>query len=213
MVSQIIPIPLRWSALKWQFREWRVDRALRTESGRQDFLRMLEHQTLHLSAHHLLRESLELPGDVVECGVYRGASLLRFAYTMSQAESNKALFGCDSFDGFPVESVRNLDVAKGRIRSRVATKFRHVSHVPARIHRLCKLFQFSNVELIPGYFHNTLQQFKDRELCFVHLDVEYSVKQFTFDHDIYLLFCILSAIKIIQNHNKDCVYRTACRIH
>lgn len=49
-----------------------------------------------------LRESApQIPGDVVEIGVYRGASLLAAAILLDELDSGKEIWGFDSFSGFP----------------------------------------------------------------------------------------------------------------
>ena len=166
------PIPLRWSALKWKIREWKEDRKLRTPKGRRDYLQAIREESRDMCLTNLLRNVWQLEGDVMECGVFRGKSLLRLATTMSDAGSSKALFGLDSFGGFPVNSVRSIDVPLGRLRGRVESKFRYVEHVPNRIMKLCETFGFQNVELVPGYFEDTIEKFTNRKLCFVHLDVD-----------------------------------------
>jgi hypothetical protein len=60
-----------------------------------------------------------VPGDLVECGVYRGDSLLYLA-TMA---ADKQVYGLDSFAGFPPNRERkqgftdtSLDIVKARVR-------------------------------------------------------------------------------------------------
>ncbi len=166
------PIPLRWSAMKWRFREWKVDRKLKTDAGKREFRNSLREASRKLCVTSLLRQTWQLEGDVLECGVFRGQSLLQIASTIADAKSNKKLYGLDSFEGFPVGSVQKIDVPVGRFQSRVQTKFQHVRHVPDRIMRLCDQFGFQNVELVPGYFEETLSQLEGRKFCFVHLDVD-----------------------------------------
>ena len=129
-------------------------------------------QSNALFLNRQLDQCLRLDGDVAECGVFRGASLLRLACTLRQANSDKSLIGFDSFGGFPAGSVEDVDVPAKRILSRVASKFRHVEHVPARIRNHCRMFNFKNVELVPGYFDETLKEVRNRKFCFVHLDVD-----------------------------------------
>jgi len=61
-----------------------------------------------LLAHwEIYQEISTLPGAVVECGVYKGASLIRFATFRSLLECNEGrqIIGFDAFGDFPRESV------------------------------------------------------------------------------------------------------------
>lgn len=56
-----------------------------------------------LIAHYeLFRMCQEVPGDIVECGVFRGASLMRFAaFRNLFGKTGKRIVGFDTFDTFP----------------------------------------------------------------------------------------------------------------
>ncbi len=62
---------------------------------------------------------LELPGDVIECGVYRGGTLAKIFRTVSKCSADKQVFACDSFEGFPEEDVGRIDVGYFRFLSRI----------------------------------------------------------------------------------------------
>lgn len=163
---------LRWSVIRWNWREWKQDRMLRNQKGQCAVLKEICHQAESMCLSNLLKGTLGLPGDVLECGVFRGHSLLRLAAMIKENGSAKSLFGCDSFEGFPPGSVQEKDRSILRRMRRVETKFRSTSHVPSRIERLCRIFDFRNVTTVKGFFEESLEQFNDREFCFVHLDVD-----------------------------------------
>src|SRR5438045_4582403 len=48
----------------------------------------------------LLKSVTALPGDVAECGVYQGASLIPVGLYLRQHKIPKLLFAFDSFEGF-----------------------------------------------------------------------------------------------------------------
>ena len=52
----------------------------------------------------LLERCSELEGDVIECGVYRGGNLIELAKKLKSIESNKVVYGLDTFEGLPVVS-------------------------------------------------------------------------------------------------------------
>ncbi len=56
-----------------------------------------------LALYELFKKTLDIPGVIVECGVFRGASLIRLA-TFRDLFSNpqaKKVIGFDTFDGYP----------------------------------------------------------------------------------------------------------------
>lgn len=57
-----------------------------------------------LVRNELFRMTLDIPGDIVECGVLKGASLLLFLKLLHiyAHGSNKRVIGFDLFDSFPV---------------------------------------------------------------------------------------------------------------
>ena len=52
----------------------------------------------------LVRQSEEVAGDIVEFGVWRGASLITTALILIDLESKKVVHGYDTFAGFPAKS-------------------------------------------------------------------------------------------------------------
>jgi hypothetical protein len=56
-----------------------------------------------LAHYELFRRTINLPGDIVELGVYRGASLMswaNFLEIMNMGDRQKQVFGFDNFSGF-----------------------------------------------------------------------------------------------------------------
>src|SRR6266513_2667101 len=55
-----------------------------------------------LSRYELFKKVLNLPGDIVDCGVYRGASLLSWGNLIEifAPHSQKVVIGFDTFSGF-----------------------------------------------------------------------------------------------------------------
>ena len=51
--------------------------------------------------HDLFAKVGDIPGDVVECGVGHGRSLIMLAHLVRLLNSDKNLWGFDSFEGFP----------------------------------------------------------------------------------------------------------------
>jgi hypothetical protein len=127
----------------------------------------IEHQ------HHLgaARSDRDVPGDVAECGVFKGSSLTAIALYVRENEFAKHIFGLDSFRGFD-ESVRKDIVLGGaadgekRVGGFEATSLGHVKA------KLAGLRLLDTVTLISGYFAETLDMIPAVSFSFVHLDCD-----------------------------------------
>jgi hypothetical protein len=125
-----------------------------------------------------------VPGDVVECGVYRGRSLVMLASLVwgegrspwsnpYDAAANpvpeRLVWGFDSFQGFPQPTAEDLASPGPGIR-----RGRYAGYAPDTVRRalrgrgLSEKFTTSTVRLVPGYFEDTLPSFA-RPLAFIHV--------------------------------------------
>ena len=117
----------------------------------------------------LLGPALALPGDVAECGVWQGSTLIPIGLFMRRRSPAKRLLGFDSFQG--LNDTVSRDVALGgdedprkRVGGFSNTSFEAVD---------LRVRQFGlpgAVTLVRGYFQETLPRYTDGQFCFVHLD-------------------------------------------
>lgn len=117
----------------------------------------------------MIDRTISIEGDVAECGVFRGATLVPMAVHLKQRGCGKRLLGFDSFEGFdssilldigmnaPDEACKRLGAFGNTSSSTVFAKLRR--------------FGADNVTLIPGYFHDSLPRCADHRFSFVHLDL------------------------------------------
>jgi O-methyltransferase len=113
----------------------------------------------------------DVPGDVAECGAFKGSSLATIALYLRDNRLAKHVFGLDSFQGFD-ESVEK-DIALAGLPTR--RNALAVSKPPPWL-----AFERSSpgsalvdaVTLIPGYFVETLEKLPERKYNFVHLDCD-----------------------------------------
>lgn len=113
-----------------------------------------------------------LPGDIAECGVFRGATIACLAHYCQRQNVKKTIFGFDSFAGF---NPQELDAEKLNNSSAYIevenTLFKRNSK--ALVENKLSLVQASeNVRLVEGYFETTLGRFAGKTFCFVHLDCD-----------------------------------------
>lgn len=148
-----------------------ADALLDSGDGQLAYLERLQHECAQSSLIRLLEDALKLPGDIVECGVYRGASLRRIAKTALDIAPDKTVFGLDSFEGFPTDGITEDDTGFMRSAERLKGKFRDADDAPSRIKHFDRTFG-TKIELRQGYFEATLPTIVDRSFCFVHIDCD-----------------------------------------
>lgn len=114
-----------------------------------------------------------LDGDVIECGVLWGRSVIPIARRLrALGRPEKRVFALDSFAGFREGSVSSSDVGSDRAIEMVRGRFRQSASIVPRLRLLSARMQL-NVQVVPGYFEETLPAIiEDRSFCFVHLDCD-----------------------------------------
>ena len=117
----------------------------------------------------LLETTLPLPGNVAECGVWQGSTLLPTGLFLRRRAPAKRLVGFDSFQGLNETVSRDVvlggdDDERKRVGGFSNTSYEAVNQ---------KVREFGLAEtatLVPGYFQDTLAAYADWRFCFVHLD-------------------------------------------
>lgn len=127
-----------------------------------------------LIAHYELYKSIiHLPGHLVECGVYKGASLIRFATFRDMLESphSRKIIGFDAFGKFP----RQQEIQDDKF----IDHFEGAGGDGIDIDELKKIFSyknFQNYELVVGDILDTLPRYVEKspelKISFLHIDVD-----------------------------------------
>lgn len=146
-------------------REWaalaaRLEELLPTWARLEEFV-AAEYEPLAFLSLQLFDQVRFLPGDYAECGVYLGGT----AEVMAREKpENAALWLLDSFTGFPPASEYDPPSAQERHERR---------HYAVPLGWLERRFaEFPNVQLVPGFFSDTLPGLAERRFRFVHLDCD-----------------------------------------
>ena len=103
----------------------------------------------------MLEDSLHINGNVIECGVYKGGSLLKLAHVLRH--SNKILYGLDSFEGLPYGD--NRIFKKGFLKADYRKVLKFTKH-------------YENIRLMKGLFFESFEKLKQERFCFIHLDCD-----------------------------------------
>lgn len=121
---------------------------------------------------HLLAKSDHLTGNIAECGVFQGATLIPMTYMMNRYNDQRKIYGFDSFEGFGKEAdEERLKDESGHIDLET-TMFKNTSiaHIQHKL-TLTKT-KTDNVILIKGFFEKSLQSAAHERFSFVHLDCD-----------------------------------------
>jgi hypothetical protein len=118
----------------------------------------------------LLERTRNVEGEIAECGVYRGATLIPLAIYATQQGIRKTLHGFDSFEGFADSIVGDLQLGGADIDCKHPGGMNETSYelVIGKV----RLFNLRNVQLHKGFFEHTLQQCSTLSFSFVHLDCD-----------------------------------------
>ena len=128
-----------------------------------------------IAQYELFRLSVDVPGVIIECGVFKGVSLVRFAHfrEIFGLSESKTLVGFDTFDVFPgstytpdnnllqqfIESAGNMSIGKDQLSEVLNNKG-----------------VTQNISLIEGDISKTVPEFirnnPDIQISFLNLDVD-----------------------------------------
>jgi len=158
---------------KWQYGALNI-----YQKGKRD--------TLKYFFSFVLKNHAKIPGDIIECGVFQGRSLLGMACALRAVLSKKIVYGFDTFSGFPclgvndnpskfrllykekkiskrhyLEHLKFLDLRKKVFSARFgASKFSTSGDFSntskSLIYKKLKYLKLKNVRLIEGDFEKTM---------------------------------------------------------
>ena len=109
----------------------------------------------------LFRQVAELPGDIIECGAYRGGTSILLALLARAWGVRKTVYMLDSFQGLPRPQP---GVDKFHKAGWLQSDVRLVQQVVA------SLGLRDAVVVVPGWFADTLPTLVDKRYCLAHVD-------------------------------------------
>lgn len=128
-----------------------------------------------LSHYEIYKNIIELPGDILELGVFKGSSLVRWATfrNLLENQESRMIYGLDSFGHFPTENVSEeagLEFAKKHdngagmgVSKEYLEEVMHSKNI-------------KNFELVKGNVFDTLPEFLKKhpylKISLLHLDMD-----------------------------------------
>lgn len=112
-----------------------------------------------------------ISGDIVECGVGNGKTLMYWAFLVLDEGVKRNIWGFDSFEGFPEPSESDESPRKpqkgqwGNVSIQKVQNILLQSGVSAEFVR-------SQITLIKGFFENSLHKYTGENIALLHLDCD-----------------------------------------
>ena len=121
-----------------------------------------------MSHYEIFNKIKNLKGDIVECGVFRGASLSRFMSFDKILKTNKRFYAFDAFGKFPDSGIKEdkaFSIKHNKLGYGIKKK---------DLNFLLKKRNFKNFTLIEGDILKTLNLFlrRKKKICLLHLDLD-----------------------------------------
>jgi hypothetical protein len=117
----------------------------------------------------LLEPALALPGDLAECGVWQGSTIIPTALFVRRRAPAKRVLGFDSFQGLNQMVTHDAALPGDHDERKRVGGFSDTSY--AAVEERVRRFDVADtVTLVQGYFQDTLPRYTDARFCFVHLD-------------------------------------------
>jgi hypothetical protein len=138
------------------------------------YLSTNESRLSKLMAHYeLFKKTIELPGSIIECGVFKGCSLLRFIMFRNMfGDQSKKVIGFDIFDKFPETE---FDEDKS-FREKFIKEAGINSISKDQLEGIFKINNFKNTELVEGDVCKTIPEYIKKnpqlKISFLNLDTD-----------------------------------------
>ncbi|MBI4491030.1 MAG: class I SAM-dependent methyltransferase [Deltaproteobacteria bacterium] len=125
----------------------------------------------------VLRGILEkgVPGNIIECGVYRGGTTALMGLYLKEHRIPKKIYALDSFSGFKRDGIEE-EVRRGLVVAQGLSAFtaNSAEYVQRKIE---KLGLRDMIEIVPGYFEESLDKIRDFfSLALIDCDLEKSTE-------------------------------------
>jgi hypothetical protein len=128
-------------------------------------------RTEFYTLERLLTSMPAVRGSILECGVYRGATLLGMTHILTKRGIRARVFGFDSFEGFPEPTPEDAQPG-GELHPDVRPGALADSSLETLQERIRLLQWQDRIQLVRGFFENTLTSISHERFSLVHLDCD-----------------------------------------
>jgi O-methyltransferase len=131
---------------------------------------------------YALRESVKyiirhnVPGSIVECGVWKGGSMMAVAKTLLELETERDLYLFDTFEGMPPPTAVDVDLYG--VQADVLLKTNPMTPAIAPFKEVCRNmystgYNPARINLVRGKVEDTLPRAAPREIALLRLDTDW----------------------------------------
>jgi hypothetical protein len=121
----------------------------------------------------LFEKTLDLSGEVAECGVFRGRTALALGLMVKERGSGKRVYALDSFTGFDDVADKEAAYLASGVENSLLKKGAFSQTSEALIRRKIGMIGLDGVVVpVKGFFGETLPRMPEARYCFVHLDCD-----------------------------------------
>jgi O-methyltransferase len=112
-------------------------------------------------------EDERIPGDVVECGVYKGGTAAILARSATRSPLPRTVWLFDTFQGMPPATAADGSEADGWVGSLVSS--------PAHVENLLRRTgaDLSRVRIVPGLFQHTFPSLRIPQIALLNIDADW----------------------------------------
>ena len=119
-----------------------------------------------------LTDTTAFQGAILECGVYRGATLLGMAHRLRlRGLRDVKIYGCDSFEGFP-EPTQDDAGENAALHPHARKGYFGDTRYEELLAHIRALDFSDQITLVKGFFEKTLETLNETRFSLVHLDVD-----------------------------------------
>ena len=131
-----------------------------------------------LNHYELLKKTTKIKGAIIECGVLKGNSLLRFAQFRDYLGLQKTIYGFDAFGSFPrsYKKTKNAIIKKEENFAKIYDKNIGKGNSKKFVKKLLDTKKIKNYLLIEGDVLTSIDKFlsknKNLKISMLHLDMD-----------------------------------------
>lgn len=115
-----------------------------------------------------------VPGDLVECGVWKGGSAMFMAnYLVTKNSLHRKIYLYDTFSGMTAPGPYDFDLNGNSAKSKNVIKWEPSSIAEVRSNMGSTGYPMKNVILVEGDVHNTLRENLPEEISVLRLDTDW----------------------------------------
>ena len=121
----------------------------------------------HYTLVQLFKNSIQLNGDVVECGTFQGLSAFQIGRIIKENTIDKSFHIFDSFEGLSVHNEEGDIGQTEELNEKLRKQFSYGEGLVRQ-----NLNDYNFINYYKGWIPDRFNEVEDKKFCFVHIDVD-----------------------------------------